>query len=217
MKCLTVRQPWASLLLGIAPPGPGGWAGLKDIENRTWRPVVAGKPFRGPLVIHAGAAVDREAMFTFYGVMEHPGFPLGVLMGVVDLWKVGVPGEATNSPWALSGQFHWHVRAPRVFPRFVPWRGAQGLFDVGGEEVEALVDVVMGKRVKLPAAEVEWLAERSAILEFSAGLSRAMANREAFGELVLWKHGKEQHERIEEKPYYGASASWWHRWEDAHA
>lgn len=216
MKCLTVRQPWASLLLGIAPPGPGGWPGLKDVENRSWAPVLGGKPYRGPLLIHAGQAMDRDALFTFYGVREHDGFPLGVLLGVVDLWRVSPPGTATMSPWAMSGQFHWHVRAPKVFPRFLSVRGQQGLFDVDGEAVREMVAAVSGPRVKLPPAEVEWLTERAGILEFSAGLSRDMANREAYGELMLQKHGKEQHERIEEKPYYGVSAGWWHRWESEH-
>ena len=39
MKCLTVRQPFAALIV----------AGLKTIECRGWQP-----RFRGPLLIHAG-------------------------------------------------------------------------------------------------------------------------------------------------------------------
>lgn len=38
MKTLSVRQPWASLLV----------SGLKDIENRTWAP-----NFKGRILIHA--------------------------------------------------------------------------------------------------------------------------------------------------------------------
>ena len=40
MKTLSVKQPWASLIV----------AGIKDIENRTWA-----TKYRGSLLIHAGA------------------------------------------------------------------------------------------------------------------------------------------------------------------
>ena len=41
MKTLSVRQPWASLLV----------SGLKDIENRTWAP-----NFKACIMIHASLA-----------------------------------------------------------------------------------------------------------------------------------------------------------------
>lgn len=40
MKVITIKQPWASLIV----------AGIKDIENRTWK-----TNFRGRVLIHAGA------------------------------------------------------------------------------------------------------------------------------------------------------------------
>lgn len=43
MKALTIRQPWASLIA----------LGVKHIETRSWS-----TRYRGPLVIHAGKAVD---------------------------------------------------------------------------------------------------------------------------------------------------------------
>lgn len=39
MYALTIKQPWASAIM----------AGLKRVENRTWR-----TDYRGPLAIHAG-------------------------------------------------------------------------------------------------------------------------------------------------------------------
>jgi hypothetical protein len=45
MKALTVKQPWAYLIC----------AGIKDIENRTWK-----TNFRGRILIHAGA--DKHLM-----------------------------------------------------------------------------------------------------------------------------------------------------------
>ena len=43
MKALSVRQPWAELIV----------AGLKDVENRTWR-----TDYRGPVLIHAGMKIE---------------------------------------------------------------------------------------------------------------------------------------------------------------
>jgi hypothetical protein len=47
MKVLTVRQPWASLIV----------AGIKNVENRSWR-----TKYRGKLGIHAGSHVDWDAL-----------------------------------------------------------------------------------------------------------------------------------------------------------
>lgn len=47
MKCLSVRQPWAHLILN----------GPKDVENRIWAPA-----YRGPLLIHAGLTLHTEAL-----------------------------------------------------------------------------------------------------------------------------------------------------------
>jgi hypothetical protein len=42
MKALSIRQPWASLIV----------AGYKDIENRSWR-----TSYRGPVLIHSAQRV----------------------------------------------------------------------------------------------------------------------------------------------------------------
>jgi len=46
VKALTVKQPWAGAIA----------LGWKTIENRTWS-----TGYRGPLAIHAGASIDRDA------------------------------------------------------------------------------------------------------------------------------------------------------------
>jgi ASCH domain len=46
MKALSVRQPWAWLIV----------QGFKGIENRTWQ-----TSFRGTVLIHAGMRIDQEA------------------------------------------------------------------------------------------------------------------------------------------------------------
>jgi len=46
MKCITLTQPWASLILD----------GKKKIETRSWKTC-----YRGPLGIHAGMKIDAES------------------------------------------------------------------------------------------------------------------------------------------------------------
>jgi hypothetical protein len=43
MKIISIRQPWASLIV----------SGIKDIENRTWP-----TRYRGPVLIHASQRAD---------------------------------------------------------------------------------------------------------------------------------------------------------------
>lgn len=47
MKAITVKQPWAQLIC----------AGIKDIENRTWK-----TNFRGRVLIHASAKPERVTL-----------------------------------------------------------------------------------------------------------------------------------------------------------
>ncbi|WP_250572668.1 ASCH domain-containing protein [Nonomuraea sediminis] len=91
MRMLTVRQPWAALLV----------AGIKDVENRSWP-----TPYRGRLLIHAGLKTDAEG----FELMERLGVTLdgpllhGVIVGSVDLVDIR---DDSASPWAAPGAHHW--------------------------------------------------------------------------------------------------------------
>jgi len=113
MKVLTVRQPWASLIV----------AGIKDVENRPWR-----TRYRGKLGIHAGARVDEEAMNRYSHLVED-SIPLGALIGSVVL--VGCV-QNSRSQWAVKGQWHWLLDQPRQLrqPRWMS--GRLGLWTLGG-------------------------------------------------------------------------------------
>ena len=81
MKALTVQQPWA-------------WAivhGGKPIDNRTQK-----WGYRGPLAIHAGQRIDRDALESDlindawcdrygWGPASNGLFQTGVILGVVDM------------------------------------------------------------------------------------------------------------------------------------
>ena len=54
MKTLTIKQPWASLI--VTPSSEDSTKGIKDIENRTWP-----TKFRGTVLIHAGASTTFNA------------------------------------------------------------------------------------------------------------------------------------------------------------
>ncbi|MFA5408109.1 MAG: ASCH domain-containing protein [Bacilli bacterium] len=58
MKVITVKQPWASLIA----------LGYKEYEFRTWS-----TKYRGPLLIHAGKGIDKQAMEHFKDLdLEYP-------------------------------------------------------------------------------------------------------------------------------------------------
>ena len=122
MKALSIRQPWAWLIV----------RGIKDVENRTWR-----TGYRGPLLIHAAThpmTEDAEAWLAEYchGLgIEGPHFPLvaggivgrAVVADCVRLEDLVHPSEWAEGPWC------WLLDDAEPLP-FLPWTGQRGLFEV---------------------------------------------------------------------------------------
>lgn len=84
MKIITVWQPWASLIA----------IGEKCFETRGWR-----THYRGPLGIHAGRKIDREACrmpeiiaaLKRHGITSEKNLPTGMILATAELvecWKV---------------------------------------------------------------------------------------------------------------------------------
>ena len=68
MKVISIKQPWASLIVN----------GYKVYEFRTWK-----TKYRGKLLIHASKIPDKKAVERFkYLNLE---FPTGVIIGEVEL------------------------------------------------------------------------------------------------------------------------------------
>lgn len=120
MRALSVRQPWAWLILH----------GGKDIENRTWETM-----FRGQVLLHAGKtltkAYHREVSDWAEGefgiiVPELDDMPRGGVVGVVTI--AGCVREST-SRWFNPGGFGFVLRNAEPVP-FYPCNGALGFFDV---------------------------------------------------------------------------------------
>ena len=68
MKVLTIKQPWASLII----------EGYKRFEFRSWK-----TNYRGELLIHAGKSIDKEAYERLKGYLKE--MPLGKIIGKVEL------------------------------------------------------------------------------------------------------------------------------------
>ena len=126
MKILSVRQPWAWLIV----------AGHKDIENRTWR-----TSYRGRLLIHASKAMDPEDFpmqrkwIRESGIVIPEDLPRGAIVGAATLSHVdcgnGYQGDglACSSPW-FEGPFGFHMADAVEFAEPIPGRGQLGLRDV---------------------------------------------------------------------------------------
>lgn len=120
MKTISVRQPWANLIV---------W-GLKTIEIRTWS-----THYRGKLLIHASKTVDQLGAGRF--PMDRQD--LGALVGVVELQDVKpftaeMWSELADSHLDLGsyvpGLFAWFVSNPVPFEKPIPYGGMPGLFEV---------------------------------------------------------------------------------------
>lgn len=123
LPVLSIRQPWAHAIV----------AGVKDVENRTWR-----TRFRGRVLIHAGKARDERELESYLelkreqGITEKTGgrwekLDFGGIVGVADIVDCV---EWMDSPW-FTGPWGFVLRNARPLP-FYRCRGALGFFRVKG-------------------------------------------------------------------------------------
>lgn len=110
MKALTVKQPWAWLIVN----------GYKPIEYRTWR-----TNYRGPLAIIASKNTTRATIAAANDYADNIGVTLpdfvdgGGIVGTVELYDItGAPGD-----------YEWHLRKAQAQP-FVACKGGLGLIDI---------------------------------------------------------------------------------------
>lgn len=121
MKTLSVRQPWASLLV----------SGIKDIENRSWAP-----NYKGKILIHASLAkvpkkfieqniieqssiIGNEQMFGNFPEFEEMTY--SAILGYVT-----VDGDTDNSQsvWAEPVEHQWIIKDAYLFDE--PITGVKG-------------------------------------------------------------------------------------------
>jgi len=122
MKALSIRQPWAELIL----------QGRKTIELRTWR-----THYRGPLAIHAAQELDELACAA-HG-LDPAALARGALVGVVELVDIVV---LNDERWEALRDQHlgvgsnpgdrlgWQLVHPGRLPQPVSMPGRRSLFNV---------------------------------------------------------------------------------------
>lgn len=123
MKALSIRQPWAWLIVH----------GGKDVENRTWH-----TKLRGRFLVHASAGMTRNE----YSV----AFQFASLRGVFlppfeQLQRGGIIGSVELVDSLDHSESHWYMgekafllRDPKPI-EFIPLKGRLGFFDVDYQEV----------------------------------------------------------------------------------
>jgi hypothetical protein len=129
MKALSIRQPWAELIL----------QGRKTIELRTWQ-----TNHRGRIAIHAGQTV-KEAACAAYG-LDPASLVRGAWVGTVEIVDM-MPlddqlWEALRDQHLALGAFPgdlvgWRLANPQRLPEPIPMPGHLGLFNIPDEPVPA--------------------------------------------------------------------------------
>ena len=139
MKVLTVKQPWAFLIV----------KGLKDVENRSW--FTSHQDI--PLLIHTGKTFDWDALpfiqanhgdvwqtiaqqFHLLGwviprreITTAMRMQFGTIIGRVNLegcYHYSVP---MSSRWAEPGFWHWKFSGAEQFEQPIKATGHQGLWE----------------------------------------------------------------------------------------
>ena len=146
MKALSIRQPWATLIISGGPvfkaiDNPDGTqrldlAGLvfKDIENRNWPTDV-----RERVCIHAPNKRD-DFIETIRWLGQHIGLsiyactllqsprlaPTGVLIGEVDIVDCV---KESKSHWFV-GPYGFVLANPKAYAKPIPYKGRLGFFNI---------------------------------------------------------------------------------------
>ena len=139
-RCLSIKQPWAWMML----------YGGKCIENRKW-----GTSYRGPVLIQCGKQEDKqaaesyeqycweiaakhlnmeqdEAWWHYNHDRDYGRGALGKAIGWFELWDVVKPGSTSHEGrvWRDASQYGWHVKNPVALSYPFPLKGQLGLFAV---------------------------------------------------------------------------------------
>lgn len=112
MRALSIRQPWAWLIVN----------GFKDIENRDWPTNI-----RGRFLVHAGKTIDADGerwiRHNFPQIDLPCGFQCGGIVGEV---RIADCVQDSDSPWFM-GDYGFVLRDAKALP-FQPCRGKLGFF-----------------------------------------------------------------------------------------
>ncbi len=127
MKAISIRQPWAWMILHCG----------KDIENRDWPTKI-----RGRVLIHASKGLTQDEYSNAWKFAMSIGVPFPEV-NFGDIIRGGIVGSVeiidciqdSESEW-FFGAHGFVLRDPKPLP-FIPWKGSLGFFNVPDEVVGA--------------------------------------------------------------------------------
>ncbi|WP_346235706.1 ASCH domain-containing protein [Lysinibacillus telephonicus] len=143
MKAITIKQPWATLIA----------LGEKKFETRSWQ-----TKYRGPIAIHAGKSVDKEAcedswikgVLAEHGITFWKQLPIGVVLAtaeIVECHRVGATlgyasvfdsGKSINGLEVAfgdytKGRYAWELANVEVLKTPIPAKGQLSLWEWDGD------------------------------------------------------------------------------------
>ncbi|MDR1897105.1 MAG: ASCH domain-containing protein [Prevotellaceae bacterium] len=118
MKVLTVKNPWASLII----------SGGKDVENRTWK-----TNYRGRILVHSSIRRDTSCNAYFrtdWSYVKYVKFLLDVAFDGCVIGSVELADCVQNSTsrWAEKDMWHWILKDPKPLVP-IPAKGRLGLWE----------------------------------------------------------------------------------------
>ena len=123
MKTLTIKEPWASLIIEE----------YKKYEFRSWK-----TKYRGKILIHAGCSVEKDMMkrFSDYNINVNPGYIIGHAT-IVDCILVNEEfnKELRNIDPVVYGRsnhtetYAWKLENVVKYEKPIPCKGKLGLWN----------------------------------------------------------------------------------------
>jgi len=125
MKCLSIRQPWADLII----------SGKRSLEIRKWP-----TKYRGKLLIHAPLKVEQDEC-------ERLSIPVGCTSAIIGVAELVDVKKLSELEWSKMRHLHleagsrcyrgetfaWFLKNPEKFAQPIPFKGRLGLFEVLNE------------------------------------------------------------------------------------
>lgn len=130
MKVLTIKEPWASLIIEE----------YKKYEFRSWK-----TKYRGKILIHAGCSVEKDMMkrFSDYNININPGYIIGYAT-IVDCILVDEEfnKKLRNIDPVVYGRsnhtetYAWKLENVVKYDNPIPCKGKLGLWNYCEENLE---------------------------------------------------------------------------------
>ena len=130
MKVLTIKEPWASLIIEE----------YKKYEFRSWK-----TKYRGKILIHAGCSVEKDMMkrFSDYNINVNPGYIIGHAT-IVDCILVDEEfnKKLRNIDPVVYGRsnhtetYAWKLENVVKYEKPIPCKGKLGLWNYCEENLE---------------------------------------------------------------------------------